>query len=154
MKASATVLFPEVPSVIGTEKLSKEFKVKFGRLYAKERAIYSTIYDEWDRGPGYPTNLSNGDGALGYLKWFKEKIQEEGVLVLNRWLELICDHEEEGPKNFWASSILLEIALLCLEELGVKDPWSYRHSYFSVWDFEEEEEDIWDKYAFYDALYN
>lgn len=152
----ATVLFPEVPSVIGTEKLSKEFCVKFGKLYAKERAIYKALYNDennWYMGCEN-TAITAGRGAVGCLKWFAEKIQEEGVLVLNRWLELICDHEEEGPQNFWASSVLLEIALLCLEELGVQDPWSYRHAYFSVYEFEEEEETCWDKYAIYDALYN
>ena len=147
--------FPEVPVVSGNEELSKEFCVKFGKLYAKERASYRSIYDEWDGGPGYPTSLSNGKEALGWLRWFKERLQEEGALALNRWLELICDHEEEGPKNFWASSVLLEIALLCLEELGVQDPWEYRHAYFSMWDNEEVvEEDCWDKYAIYDLIYN
>ena len=146
--------FPEVPVAFEGEKLSKEFKMKFGELYAKELAIYRGIYDEWDGGPGYPTSLSDGKGALGWLRWFKERLQEEGGLVLNRWLELICNHEEEGPHNFWASSVLLEIALLCLEELGVQDPWEYRHAYFSVYEFEEEPKDHWDKYTLYDILYN
>lgn len=151
----ATVLFPEVPVVFGNEELSKNFKTKFGKLYAKELAGYRSAYDECPWLYGRPnTAVIAGEGALNYLQWFKERLQEEGVLVLNRWLELICDHEEEGPSNFWASSVLLEIALLCLEELGVSDPWSYRHSAYAVWDFEEEPKDHWDKYAIYDALYN
>lgn len=153
----AAVCFPEVPVMFGNEELSKEFKMKFGKLYAKELAYYHKIYNDeshWYMGRE-STAVTDGRGAVGWLKWFAEKIQEDGVLVLNRWLELICDHEEEGPSNFWSSSVLLEIALLCLEELGVQDPWSYRHSYFSVWNFDDEEEETcWDKYAFYDALYN
>lgn len=150
----AQICYPGIPTMFGHEELSKEFKKKFGKLYAEDLASLRKEYDEWDRGPGYPVTLSNGNEAIGWLKWFVEKIQEEGVLVLNRWLELICLSEEEGPRNFWSACTLHQIANLCLEELGVQDPWEYRHAYFSVWDFEEEPKDHWDKYAIYDALYN
>lgn len=151
----AQICYPEIPTMFGHEELSKEFKQKFGKLYAKELAGYKSACDECSWLYGRPdTAVIAGEGALNYLQWFKERLQEEGALVLNRWLELICDSEEEGPRNFWAACTLHEIANLCLEELGVQDPWEYRHAYFAVYEFEEEPKDHWDKYAIYDALYN
>lgn len=151
----ASIRFPEVPIVLKKEELSKEFKMKFGKLYAKEMAGYRSAYRECPWLYGRPnTAVIDGEDAVGWLRWFREKMQEEGTLVLNRWLELICDSEEEGPRNFWAACTLHQIANLCLEELGVQDPWKYRHAYFDVYEFDEEEETCWDKYAYYDALYN
>ena len=118
------ILFPEIPSK--KERLSKNFKKKFGKLYSQELAMYIEE-DQYD-GPGEPTSVTDGREMVHFLKSCAELINTEGPKFLERWMDFLLYSEEDGPRNHWLASVEFQVALLCLEELGVPNPWEYRHA--------------------------